>query len=174
MISYGKTLNRGDRIADCRAAPRATASSAFIVVDRVSTPKISFSLFLTNPMRVLPPTISTELKSLAASPASASAFFNGPSRRASKGAHIASYSSAFSMIWKSKSSMRHSRLIDASFTPVGLRVFLAFSAAATTLTMTLGLSCGFEDSFLEYFSTNLSAIHSAIVSSKERPPKSAS
>mmetsp|Transcript_94190 Transcript_94190/g.141136 ORF Transcript_94190/g.141136 Transcript_94190/m.141136 type:complete len:279 (-) Transcript_94190:842-1678(-) len=172
IISYGNTLNRGERMADCRAAPRATASSAFIVVDRVEILRISMNFCLTNPIREVPPTISTDAKSLAEILASARHAFTGASNLSIKGLHMASYSGALSMMWKSKSSMRHSRLIDASFTPFGLSVFFAFSAAANSLSMTFGLSRGLPDNLLLNFSTNLAASQFAISSSKFLPPKS--
>ena len=87
-ISYGRTLKRGERMADCNAAPRATASSAFIVVDNTTfAPRISFNLRFTHPIRVEPPTISTEVKSLTVMPASANAALIGPAKRANNGAH---------------------------------------------------------------------------------------
>mmetsp|Transcript_38744 Transcript_38744/g.54559 ORF Transcript_38744/g.54559 Transcript_38744/m.54559 type:complete len:363 (-) Transcript_38744:683-1771(-) len=173
-ISYGNTLKRGDRIALWSAVPRATASSAFIVVDRVLTPKISIIWRLTAPIRVVPPTISTDAKSVAVRFASVSAFSIGTPRRSNNGLQRASYSSALREQAKSKSSIRHSRLMRASLTPCGLSVFFALSAASNNFMRTLGFSIGSAESLFLYFSWNLVEIHWAMARSKSRPPSDSS
>mmetsp|Transcript_27189 Transcript_27189/g.49350 ORF Transcript_27189/g.49350 Transcript_27189/m.49350 type:complete len:215 (-) Transcript_27189:822-1466(-) len=178
ITSYGKTLNLGERMALCRAQPRATASSAFIVVlsplftALASRPRISAKVCFTLATRVAPPTISTLARSALVRLVSASARSIGAANRANRGSHMARYSSALRETPKSKSSMRHSRLIRASLTPAGLRVFFAFSAATVSLSITLALSLGLPLSLPLYFSSNLVAIHSAIIESKSLPPKS--
>ena len=141
-------------MADCNAAPRAIASSAFIVVDKFLPPKISVNFRLRQPIRVEPPTISTTLKSAAANLASSQHFLMGASKRSNKGLHRASYSAAFKVMWKSKSSWSISKLMPTSLTPWGLNVFLAFSAAAKILMRVLGFSIGLAESLLPYFSSN--------------------
>mmetsp|Transcript_3689 Transcript_3689/g.8041 ORF Transcript_3689/g.8041 Transcript_3689/m.8041 type:complete len:360 (-) Transcript_3689:224-1303(-) len=79
-------------MADCNAAPRETDSSAFMVVDKVFTPKISNIFFLRKPIRVLPPTISTEDRSALVILASSKVFWMGAASLARSGAHISSYS----------------------------------------------------------------------------------
>mmetsp|Transcript_36822 Transcript_36822/g.88042 ORF Transcript_36822/g.88042 Transcript_36822/m.88042 type:complete len:363 (-) Transcript_36822:801-1889(-) len=178
--SYGRTLKRGERMADWSAQPLATASSAFIVVlsplltALASRPRTCASVSLTLDTRVAPPTISTLDRSAAVSLVSASARSMGPASLASSGSHMALYSSALRLMPKSRSSMRHSRLILASLTPAGLSVFLAFSAATPSLSMTLVLSLTAPLSLPRYFSSNLVAIQSDMTASKSRPPRSTS
>mmetsp|Transcript_18748 Transcript_18748/g.63533 ORF Transcript_18748/g.63533 Transcript_18748/m.63533 type:complete len:208 (-) Transcript_18748:594-1217(-) len=160
-------------MAHMSAAPRATASSAFSVVP---SPKLSADWSsssmderrrLTHSTRVPPPTISTAERSEADSPAPLSAAVTGASRRSTRGATRPSNVSRVSPTLKSVSSMRHSTLSRASGTPVGDSVFLAFSAAAASLSMAFLLAVGSMPVLLR----NCSAAQTQMASSKSRPPR---
>mmetsp|Transcript_16266 Transcript_16266/g.47740 ORF Transcript_16266/g.47740 Transcript_16266/m.47740 type:complete len:200 (-) Transcript_16266:658-1257(-) len=171
------TLNRVERMAAWRAHPRETASSAFMVVDRPllmalgskGTPapaRMAVSRSLTKPMRVDPPTISTEEISSGANPDWARAAWIGASSRARRGSAADLNSSRVSFRKKSMSFMRHSQDMGVSDTPAGDRVFLAFSAATRSFIRTLGFSQGSSPCL----ALNSAAMCLAIRTSKSRPP----
>ncbi len=59
----------------------------------------------------------------------------GPSRRSSRGCTRFSNSPNERVTFRSVSSIRHSTAMDASDTPAGDSVFLAFSAAASSFSL---------------------------------------
>mmetsp|Transcript_5087 Transcript_5087/g.8533 ORF Transcript_5087/g.8533 Transcript_5087/m.8533 type:complete len:246 (+) Transcript_5087:1186-1923(+) len=167
------TLKRVESMAACRAQPRHTDSSAFMVVERpilmavASSSRSCDMRALTNSRRVEPPTISTEERSAGESPEVSSASRMGPSRRARSGSAISISCSRVSLQLKSRSSIRHSTLIGASVTPLGLRVFLAFSAAANSFIRALGLA----QASRPCLALNSLAMYLAMHSSNARPPR---
>mmetsp|Transcript_21111 Transcript_21111/g.47627 ORF Transcript_21111/g.47627 Transcript_21111/m.47627 type:complete len:571 (+) Transcript_21111:1110-2822(+) len=172
------TRKRVESKAACQAVPRATASSAFIVVCSplfiaallIGSPapmRMSASRSLTKPRRVVPPTISTVAMSAGGRPDSPRACMMGGTIRASSGSDASMKSARVRVRLKSISSMRHSQPIRASETPAGLSVFLAFSAAASSFMRALGFSHGSPPCF----ALKASLIFRAMITSNSRPPR---
>mmetsp|Transcript_73752 Transcript_73752/g.240195 ORF Transcript_73752/g.240195 Transcript_73752/m.240195 type:complete len:223 (+) Transcript_73752:1787-2455(+) len=163
-----RTLYKGDKIAACRAQPRATLSSWFMVVDSSFSPslqpKASAQSFFTQGTREPPPTISTTsicsiVKPEAARAASRTAFV-----LTMAGSHILSRSSRFIRLAKSCSSMRHSTLTGASV--FAERTFFVFMTASSNLKAAFLLVRGSQPCFFLNCSENARIKHS----SNARPP----
>mmetsp|Transcript_24514 Transcript_24514/g.70414 ORF Transcript_24514/g.70414 Transcript_24514/m.70414 type:complete len:256 (+) Transcript_24514:1130-1897(+) len=126
-----RTLYSFERIAACRAQPRATHSSAFMVVESSLPPKALEHISLNHGTREAPPQISTAsmeetgmpLAALAASSTSLTLFIMG--------LHMSSKSARVTLLPKSWSSMRHSQeRLDSEFAE---RIFLVFVTASSIL-----------------------------------------
>lgn len=118
-------------------------------------------------MREHPPMISTDARPDGSIDACASAAWMGTVRRSNSGALKALKSSRVRVMVKSRSFIKHSMLICASRTPDGDSVFLAFSHAAASLSLALGLVIGSTPCF----SRNALATYWMTQSSKSRPPR---
>mmetsp|Transcript_136543 Transcript_136543/g.345761 ORF Transcript_136543/g.345761 Transcript_136543/m.345761 type:complete len:213 (-) Transcript_136543:866-1504(-) len=109
-----RTLYNGDKIAACRAQPRETLSSWFIVVERSLPPNASEHSCFTHGTREPPPTISTESICSGVMPEAAKAASKTAFAFSIAGLHISSKSARVIWLAKSSSSIRHSQLMGAS------------------------------------------------------------
>ena len=164
-IEKSRTRKTGDRIAQLKAQPRATASSWLRVYERVLLLKNLLMRSFSAGTRVQPPTISTESMSSGFSLASARACSSGTVTRSKRSLTSVSRSSRFIILETSMSFMSDSTLIGAD--ALADRTFFIFSAAVVTLTVALG----FEYMSILFFSLNWAAKESTIALSKFRPPK---
>mmetsp|Transcript_48044 Transcript_48044/g.112455 ORF Transcript_48044/g.112455 Transcript_48044/m.112455 type:complete len:242 (-) Transcript_48044:668-1393(-) len=159
-----RTLYSGDSIAACRAQPRATDSSAFIVVDSSLPPKAFEQNSFTQGTREAPPIISTKSICSVEIPAAAAAAF-APSSTAETlsiiGWHISRKTSRVMVEPKSSSSMRHSTESCASM--FAERIFLVLVTASSSLKAAFLLVSGLQPTFFSNCRANSRIRHSVIV-----------
>mmetsp|Transcript_110444 Transcript_110444/g.216589 ORF Transcript_110444/g.216589 Transcript_110444/m.216589 type:complete len:259 (+) Transcript_110444:160-936(+) len=158
-----RTLYSGDSMAACRAQPRATASSWFIVVD-VLPPKASPQTCLTQGTREPPPTSSTESIWSTGMPHAAFASSRTLITLSLAGPHILSSSSRVMLLAKSASSIKHSHVMAASL--LAERIFLVFITASSSLNEDFLFVKGSQPFFLANCAANSRIKHS----SSSRPP----
>mmetsp|Transcript_62618 Transcript_62618/g.193917 ORF Transcript_62618/g.193917 Transcript_62618/m.193917 type:complete len:289 (+) Transcript_62618:1020-1886(+) len=125
------TLYSFERIAAWRAHPRATHSSAFMVVESSLPPNALEHMSLTQGTREAPPQISTASMEETARPLAALAASSTSLTFFIMGLHISSKSERLMLLLKSSSSMRHSHeRLDSEFAE---RIFLVFVTASSSL-----------------------------------------
>ena len=159
-----RTRKTGDRIAQLKAQPRATASS-WLSVNESPLPKNLLIRSFRDGTRVHPPTISIESISSTFILASRRACSKGIVARSSSGWTSCSSSSRFIMPDTSMSFMRDSMLIGAC--ALADKIFFIFSQAAAVRTRALG----FVLISILYFSFHSLAKCCISALSKSRPPK---
>mmetsp|Transcript_37516 Transcript_37516/g.86616 ORF Transcript_37516/g.86616 Transcript_37516/m.86616 type:complete len:262 (-) Transcript_37516:595-1380(-) len=159
-----RTLYSGESIAACSAHPRATDSSAFMVVDSSLPPKALEQNSLTQGTREAPPIISTKSICSIPMPAAAAAAL-APSRTAETlsimGLHISRKTSRVIVEPKSSSSIRHSTESCASM--FAERIFLVFVTASSSLKEAFLLLRGSQPTFFLNCAANSRMRHSFIV-----------
>mmetsp|Transcript_104148 Transcript_104148/g.301290 ORF Transcript_104148/g.301290 Transcript_104148/m.301290 type:complete len:263 (+) Transcript_104148:1466-2254(+) len=162
-----RTLYNGDSMAACKAQPRATDSSWFIVVDKGLPSNASEQTCFTQGTREPPPMISTESISLTGTPAAAQAALTSSKTFTTlflAGSHIFSNSSRVMLLAKSSSSMRHSTVKGAS--ELAERTFFVFMTASSSLKDDFLLDNGLQPCFFSNCAANSRIKHS----SNSRPP----
>mmetsp|Transcript_51869 Transcript_51869/g.130219 ORF Transcript_51869/g.130219 Transcript_51869/m.130219 type:complete len:239 (+) Transcript_51869:346-1062(+) len=164
VILYSRTRKAGLMMAHVSAAPRATASAAFMV-KRSVLPVSSAITRCTAGTRMDPPTTSTAAMSASAMPEWSIARLMTARRRSKWGLQSSSSVSRVTIMRTSLSSMRHSRLSGAC----GLAdsVFFTFSQPVSTRIHARVLV---RTSIL-YFSLMASTRCVASAMSRSRPPK---
>mmetsp|Transcript_15275 Transcript_15275/g.45757 ORF Transcript_15275/g.45757 Transcript_15275/m.45757 type:complete len:219 (-) Transcript_15275:632-1288(-) len=162
--SKSRTLYRGERMAAWRAQPRATLSSAFMVVERSLPPKAAEHISLTQGTRQAPPTISTKSMDSNGMPHAALASSRTFCTLAIIGLHISRKTSLVMLEPKSSSSMRHSTLMPAS--AFAERIFLVFVTESSNLKLAFLLESGSQPTFFLNCAANSLMRHSSM----SRPP----
>mmetsp|Transcript_20115 Transcript_20115/g.62863 ORF Transcript_20115/g.62863 Transcript_20115/m.62863 type:complete len:219 (-) Transcript_20115:651-1307(-) len=164
LTSKSRTLYRGDRIAACRAQPRATASSAFMVVDSSLPPKAAEHISFTHGTRLDPPTISTKSMDSTGMPLASLTASSTACTLAIMGLHMSRKTSRVMLEPKSSSSMRHSQLMPASL--FAERIFLVFVTASSSLKDAFLFESGSQPTFFLNCAANSRMRHSSM----SRPP----
>mmetsp|Transcript_83732 Transcript_83732/g.211104 ORF Transcript_83732/g.211104 Transcript_83732/m.211104 type:complete len:240 (+) Transcript_83732:1703-2422(+) len=159
-----RTLYKGDKIAACKAQPRATLSSWFIVVERSLPPKASEHTLFTQGTREPPPTISTESICSKVRPEAAMAACKTFVTLSIAGLHISSKSALVILLAKSSSSIRHSQLTPASL--LADKIFFVLDTASSSLKEAFLLLKGSHPTFFLNCEANSRIKHS----SNSRPP----
>mmetsp|Transcript_97058 Transcript_97058/g.225001 ORF Transcript_97058/g.225001 Transcript_97058/m.225001 type:complete len:219 (+) Transcript_97058:1066-1722(+) len=162
--SKSRTLYRGERMAAISAQPRATLSSAFMVVESSLLPKAAEHISLTQGTRLAPPTISTKSIWSKGRPQDSLAASSTFLTLAIIGLHMSRKRSRVMLEPKSSSSMRHSQLMPASL--FAERIFFVFVTASSSLKEAFLLERGSAPTFFLNCAANSRMRHSSI----SRPP----
>mmetsp|Transcript_27465 Transcript_27465/g.78917 ORF Transcript_27465/g.78917 Transcript_27465/m.78917 type:complete len:219 (-) Transcript_27465:638-1294(-) len=158
--SKSRTLYRGDRMAACKAQPRATASSAFMVVESSFPPNAAEHISLTHGTLELPPIISTKSMDSSGMPAASLAESSTFWTLAIIGLHISRKRSLVMLEPKSSSSMRHSTLMPAS--ALADRIFLVFVTESSSLKLAFFWDRGSQPTFFLNCAANSLMRHSSM------------
>mmetsp|Transcript_76381 Transcript_76381/g.196710 ORF Transcript_76381/g.196710 Transcript_76381/m.196710 type:complete len:258 (+) Transcript_76381:990-1763(+) len=159
-----RTLYRFDRRAACSVHPRATHSSAFMVVDSSLPPKALEHISLSQGTREAPPQISTWSMEDIARPHEDFAASSTASTLCIMGLHISRKSARSTLLPKSWSSMRHSQERLAS--ELADRIFFVFMTASSSLKRAFLLDSTSQPVFFWNCAAKLRMRHSSM----SRPP----
>mmetsp|Transcript_58896 Transcript_58896/g.167610 ORF Transcript_58896/g.167610 Transcript_58896/m.167610 type:complete len:458 (-) Transcript_58896:642-2015(-) len=159
-----RALNSGERMAACSVQPRATHSSAFMVVESSLPPKACEHISLTHGTREQPPHISTKSTALTGRPLAALAASSTSLTFFIIGLHMSRNFSRSIWLLKSSSSIRHSQLTPAS--ELAERIFFVFVTASSSLKDAFLLESGSQPTCFLNCAANSRIKHSSM----SRPP----